>query len=148
NNLQALISFNVGGNGNFANNPSGFTTAFLFNSDTDVLNVPAGFDTGFSFFYVAVNPNDLTAVAGSVAVYDGLNGTGNLLGTLNLLPTPLTPFPGPTYSTWVPIGVGFSGTAESVVFNGYANYLGLDNVTLGSSTPAFVPESSPFAPEL
>jgi hypothetical protein len=35
----------------------------------------------------------------------------------------------------VPIGVTFAGTAESVLFSGSANYIGFDNVTLGSGTP-------------
>ena len=39
------------------------------------MNVPAG-DTGFSFFYTAINN------PGFVRVYDGLNGTGNILAEI------------------------------------------------------------------
>jgi hypothetical protein len=66
---------------------------------------------------------------GFVNVYSGLNGTGSLLTTLNLAATPNP------YTVWVPIGVAFSGTAMSVVFGGSANYIGFDDVTLGSETP-------------
>ena len=63
-----------------ANEPSpstvvGFTT--LAGVNDSFLNVAAGFDTGFSFFYSA-------SQAKSVSIYDGLNGTGSLLGTLAL----------------------------------------------------------------
>jgi len=36
--------------------------------------------------------------------------------------------------------VSFSGTAESVVFGGSANYIGWDDITLGSSTAGGTPE--------
>jgi hypothetical protein len=86
------------------------------------MNVAAGFDTGFSFYYSA-------NYAGSVSVYDGLDGTGTLLAMLSL---PTTPNP---YTVWVPLGVTFSGTAQSVIFSGSADYIGFDNITLGSDTP-------------
>jgi hypothetical protein len=121
----ALISSADGGSGNFSNNPSGDTIMF-FLAGADTMDVAAGFNTGFSFFYSA-------AEAGSVSVYSGLDGTGTLLQTLAL---PVTPSP---YTVWDPVGVTFAGTAESVVWNGSANYIGFDDVTLGSSTPG-VPE--------
>ena len=58
------------------------------------MDVANGFDTGFSFYYAAAQP-------GSVTVYDGLDGTGNVLATLSL---PATPSP---YSQWEAIGVSF-----------------------------------------
>lgn len=98
------------------------------------MNVEDGFDTGFSFFYAAVN------FPGSVSVYDGLNGTGTLLATLNL---PVTPSDGgdPTgvFSPFVPIGVTFSGIARSVDFGGAVDQIGFDDVTIGSAS-AGVPE--------
>jgi VPDSG-CTERM motif len=117
----ALIDSDNGGSGNFSNNPSGHTIMF-FLTGADTMNVAAGFTTGFSFYYAA-------AIAGSVSVYDGLNGTGTLLTTLNLLATPNP------YNVWVPVGVAFGGTAMSVVFSGSANFIGFDDITLGSSTP-------------
>ena len=101
------------------------------------MNVPSGFDTGFSFFYSAIND------PGVIRVYDGLGATGNVLATLNL---PLTPFngaPDPTgeFSPLVSFGVSFSGTAKSVDFGGTIDQIGFDNITLGSATPGVaIPE--------
>jgi hypothetical protein len=126
----AIISAGSGGSGNFSNSPSGDTIAFFLSGAGDVMNVAAGFTTGFSFYYAA-------AFAGSVTVFDGLNGTGSVLATLAL---PVTPNP---YTVWDPVGVSFAGTAKSVVFSGSANFIGFDNITLGATTPGgSVPEPS------
>jgi hypothetical protein len=103
---------------------------FLSGAET-FMNVEAGFDTGFSFFYTAVNQS------GSVSVYDGPNGTGTLLTTLFL---PITPSAcdsvyGAGFCPFFPIGVGFVGTAQSVSFAGVANQIVFDDVTFGSITP-------------
>lgn len=97
------------------------------------MNVPAGFTTGFSFFYSARDP-------GFVEVYDDLNGSGNLLATLQLSPTPFGPGDpnGGDYGVWVPVGVSFTGVAKSVNFSGAANRIAFDNITLGSQTPGGV----------
>lgn len=73
----AIIDADSGGTGNFANEPSPNTIMFSLNANNAILNVAAGFDTGFSFFYTS-------STAAAVNVYDGLNATGNLLGTLPL----------------------------------------------------------------
>jgi hypothetical protein len=132
----ALIQGSAGGSGNFANAPSGVTVAYFLSGPGDVMNVAAGFDTGFSFFYA-----DQVGFTGSVAVYSGLDGTGSLLATLSL---PSTPSP---YTVFVPVGVTFAGSAESVVFGGAANFIAFDNVTLGSETPggAGVPDGGATA---
>jgi hypothetical protein len=133
----ALISVAAGGSGDFAGQPSGITIAFFQGFPGDVMDVPAGFTTGFSFFYSAVaNP-------GTITVWSGLDGTGTQLASLFL---PITPsgVGGPEctiydFCPWFPIGVPFSGTAESVIFSGAPN-VGFDNLTAGSPTP--VPEPS------
>ncbi|HEY1603598.1 MAG TPA: hypothetical protein VGG64_28615 [Pirellulales bacterium] len=117
----AVIDAADGGTGNFSNAPSGDSIAFFLNGTGDVMDVAAGFDTGFSFYYSAAQP-------GSVAVYSGLDGTGTLLSSLSLGQT------ADPYNVWVPVGVLFSGTAQSVVFSGSANFIGFDNITLGSAT--------------
>jgi len=128
----AVISELQGGSGNFEGAPSGKTVAFFLSGPGDVMNVAAGFNTGFSFYYSAV------VYPGDVTVWSGLNGTGTELADLNL---PVTPSGGPgcsgatSYCPWVPAGVTFSGTAESAVFSGTANYIAFDNITLGSATP-------------
>jgi hypothetical protein len=113
---------------------------FLSGTDTYV-DVPAGFDTGFSFNYTAVN------VGGTVSVWSGLDGTGTELASLTLPTTPSTC--DPSYSAgfcpFVPIGVTFSGTAQSIDFNGVANQIVFDDVTFGSDTPGPVPEPASLA---
>ena len=103
----------------------------------------AGFDTGFSF-------NCVGAINGSVGVYDGLNGTGNLLTTGNLTPN-LGNCPGCSAGCcpFAAAGVNFSGTARSVSFGGVANPIMFDNITFGSATPGdpgnHVPEPASLA---
>jgi len=134
----ALISGAAGGGGNFSGSPTMPTIAFFLSGPGDVMDVPAGFTTGFSFFYSAI------VYPGSVTVYDGLDGTGSILATLALPVTPSGGAPECTYGAycpWFPVGVSFAGTAQSVVFSGAADYIGFDNITLGSETPGgAVPE--------
>jgi hypothetical protein len=107
---------------------------FLTGSNTYV-DVPAGFTTGFSFNYTAIN------VGGTVNVWSGLDGTGSLLASLVLPVTPNGPCPGYVagFCPFFPIGVAFSGTAMSIDFGGVANQIVFDDVTFGSATPG-VPE--------
>jgi PEP-CTERM motif len=132
-NSLALIEDNHGGTGNEGGEPTGDTGLFFLSGGADTMDVAAGFTTGFSFFYSA--PFD----TGSINVYSGLDGTGTLLATLAL---PLTANgavsgcpdnPGANFCPFVPIGVNFSGVAESVNFGGSANQIVFDNITLGSS---------------
>lgn len=142
-NALAIVDSDAGGTGNFGGEPSPSTILFFLSGTAATLNYAAGFDTGFSFYYSAIsNP-------GFIRVYDGLNGAGNLLATLNL---PLTPFngaPDPTgsYSPFVPVGVAFTGTARSVDFGGVVDQIGFDNITFGSETPggANVPDGGSSA---
>ena len=114
---------------------------FLSDSQT-FLNYAAGFDTGFSFNYVG-------QYTGSVGVYDGLNGTGTLLGSVSLVPN-LGSCPGYASSGFCPFspaGINFSGTARSISFGGVANQIVFDDVTFGSSAPGVpaVPEPATWA---
>ena len=112
---------------------------FLTGSDS-IMNVAAGFTTGFSFNYTA------NRVPGSVGVYDDLNGTGNLLATLNL---PVNSTGCPDYIAgfcpFFPVGVAFTGTARSVSFAGVANEIVFDDITFGSDKPGGVPEPASLA---
>ena len=130
----SLISEADGGSGNFSNNPSGDTILFFLSGPGDVMDVSAGFTTGFSFYYAANGD----VGTGSVSVYSGVDGSGDLLATLTL---PGTPDP---YNVWNAIGVNFDGTAKSVIFSGAANYIGFDDITLGSAT-AGAPEPGTWA---
>lgn len=104
---------------------------FFLSGGAATMNVAAGFDTGLSFFYAAVN------VGGSVEVWDDLNGAGNLLATLVLPVTTSNCDPSYTagFCPFVAAGVTFSGTAKSVNWGGVANQAVFDDVTLGSSDP-------------
>jgi hypothetical protein len=139
-NAQALIDSDSGGSGNFANEPTPDTILYFLTGGAVTMNYAAGFDTGFSFFYASLD----TAF---VNVYDGLAGTGTLLATISLAATPVGGVGDPNgyYSTWVPVGVAFNGTAKSVDFGGAANYVGFDNITFGSETPQGVPDAGASA---
>lgn len=95
------------------------TTAFM--------NVTDGVDGLLTFFYST--PND---VIGAVKAYSGLNGTGTLLGTFNLVANTAD------YSNWSSANFTFSGTAKSFDLSATANVAGLDNI-------AAVPEPTGLA---
>jgi len=130
-NSLSIIDADAGGTGNFGGEPSPSTVLFFLTGAAATMNVPAGFITGFSFYYSAISS------PGTIRVYDGLNASGNLLATLDLPLTPNNGAPDPTgaFSPLVPIGVTFAGTAMSVDFGGTVNQVAFDNITLGSSTP-------------
>jgi len=109
----------------------GANALFFLDGTASTMNVAAGFTTGFSFFYSAVNQ------PGFVSVWDGLNGTGNLLATINLALTPNSGDPGCLGTNFCPytaIGVNFAGTAKSVDFGGAADQVAFADVTIGSAT--------------
>jgi hypothetical protein len=126
-NSLALIDSDAGGTGNIGGEPSPSTVLF-FLTGTAVLNY--AFDTGFSFFYSAVNS------PGVVTVYDGANASGNVLATINL---PVTPSnggdPSGDFSPFFAAGTSFAGSALSVDFGGTVNQIAFDDITFGSSTP-------------
>lgn len=138
-----IIDSDAGGGGNIANEPSASTVLFFLSGGAATMNVAAGFDTGFSFYYSS-------AQAGFVTVYDGLNSTGNILATIDLAAQfnagDCTGDPNGSYCHWDPIGVSFAGIARSVDFGGAADFIAFDNITLGASTPGgAVPEPATWA---
>lgn len=137
-NALTSIDEDAGGGGNIANEPSPSTVLF-FLTGSAVLNYEVGFTNGFSFFYSA-------AATAPVMVYDGLNATGNLLGTINLAAQfndNCTGDPNGSFCNWTPAGVSFSGVAKSIDFGGTVNQVGYDNITFGSANP--VPEPETYA---
>ncbi|GGE16275.1 hypothetical protein GCM10011529_23330 [Polymorphobacter glacialis] len=138
----ALVDADDGGSGNFGNEPSPNTIMFFLNANNAILNYADGFTTGFSFFYTS-------STAAAVSVWDGINGTGNLLGTLNLLAQytdGCTGDPSGTFCNFSAIGIDFAGTARSINFGGTANQTGFDDITFGSATPGGgVPEPASWA---
>jgi hypothetical protein len=115
--------------GNYSSNPTPPSVLYFLSGSGAVMSVPAGFTTGFSFYYAGT-------VTGTVTVWDQTGATGNLLATVNLPATSINCVANVTYSCWVPVGVSFSGTAKSVDFSGGADYIAFDNVTFGSATPS------------
>jgi len=115
----------------------------FFSGSQTYVNVAAGFDTGFSFYYAAPN------TPGAVTVYDGLNGTGNVLAVLDLGLTPSTCSGdyNAAYCPFVAAGVAFDGIAQSIGFGGVANFIVFDDITFGSDTPGNpgVPEPTTWA---
>jgi PEP-CTERM motif len=137
----AVVDSDSGGSGNFANEPSANTVMFFLNANTAILNYAAGFVDGFSFFYSS-------STAATVTVWDGLNGTGNLLGTLTLSAQHTQNCvgdPNGTFCNWSAVGVtfGMGLTARSINFGGTANQTAFDNITFGSATPGSGPTGVP-----
>ena len=138
----ALVDSDAGGSGSFANEPSADTVMFFTNANNAILNVAAVLSTEFSFFYSS-------STAATVRVYDGLNGAGNVLGSLNLVsqfgdlcggdPTGL-------FCNWSNVSLTFAGIARSVDFGGAASQTGFDNISLGGASPGnAVPEPATLA---
>ena len=129
-NALSLRDKDIGGSGNFANEPSSDTVMF-FMAGSAILNYEDGFATGFSFFYSA-------KYAATVYVYDDLNARGSLLAAIKLLPQYTDNCigdPTGTYCNWTPVGTSFEGLAKSVDFGGAVQHTGYDNVTFGSAIP-------------
>jgi len=113
---------------------------YFLTGDQTFMNVAAGFDTGFSFNYVSLS------APGAINVYDGANGTGIVLATLNLSPNAGScPGYGAGFCPFSPSGIAFAGTAYSVGFAGVANQIVFDDVTFGSVSPNPVPEPETYA---
>jgi hypothetical protein len=90
-----------------------------------VMNVTEGFVTSLAFSYAAIDS------AGEVQIFDGLNGTGNLLADV-LLPI-TSPQTGP--GTFVPDLVNFAGIGASVVFTGGNKQLAIDDIVFITAVP-------------
>jgi len=137
-NSLAIIEDVAGGSGNIGGLPSPVTAAFFLSGAANTMNVARGFETGFSFYYSAANN------PGFVTIYDGLDGTGNVLATINL---PKTSNGGgdPTcnfneFCPFVPVGVTFNGIAKSVDFGGSVNQIAFDNIEITLVSRTTVPE--------
>lgn len=140
-NALGLIDSDAGGSGNIANEPSP-STVMYFTTGSAILNYAAGFSTGFSFFYVS----STNAV---VNVYDGLNATGNLLGSINLIAqfsTGCSGDPTGAFCNFSPAGLSFAGLARSIDFGGTVDQIAFDDITFGAATPGnAVPEPGTLA---
>ena len=96
------------------------------------INITSGAVSGFSFYY-----SSMVDVLGAVRAYSGLNGTGTLLGTLNLLQND---FNG-VYDTFSLATLAYGGGARSFDLSALANG---DNVALFDNVRV-VPEPGALA---
>jgi len=115
----------------YANAPTPLGTAFAqldgATNTTAFMNVAGGVDNHLSLYY-----STPSSVLGAITAWSGLNGTGTLLGTLDLAAND------PAYSVWTPVTFSFNGTALSFDLTGTANLVAIDNV-------AAVPEPESYA---
>lgn len=130
-----------GGTGKFENVPSGATGVLYMASVptavTPIMNDANGF-SGISLNYSLLD--NTASYASTISLYSGLNGTGNLLGTLHLAAAATTvacTSSHDEFCTWSSTSdLALGGTAESAVFNGDARtYTEFDAVALNTSVP-------------
>ncbi|HMY39887.1 MAG TPA: hypothetical protein PK011_11230 [Marinagarivorans sp.] len=128
---NALSLSDIDPDANFAGEPSPHNIMF-FLSGPAYLSIPEGFSQGFSFYYSTL---DFT---GQVDIYDGVDATGNVLGSLTLDALGEGPVLDRPYSNWKIAALNFTGVAKSVNFSGTVNEVGFDNITLGSIDPPYL----------
>lgn len=112
----------------------------LFSDGTMTMNVAGGFGTGLTFYYSTF----AKFLSGTVTIFDGLNGQGSALTSLDLAGTGI--YCSNQIPCWLEFGLDFTGLAKSVVFAGPGSAaFGLDDVTVGANLTATpVPEPTEF----
>ena len=102
----------------YANAPSPIGVAYAH--DRAFINIANGVGNALSFYY-----SSPTAVAGAIRAYSGLNGTGFLVGTLNLAAN------APNYDAWTLVNFAFNGFAQSFDLSGSAGdtVVAFDNIS-------------------
>jgi hypothetical protein len=110
--------------GNFAHQPSGITALTYAEGNAILLEAMEGFDAQLAFSYASPFREH------SISIYDGLGGTGNLLASATLSPTPAGELPN-AYSEFAFVTIPFSGIARSVTFGNFANKIVIDDILLG-----------------
>ncbi|MGV3708215.1 MAG: PEP-CTERM sorting domain-containing protein [Gemmatimonas sp.] len=114
---------------------SAFTGLFLQEGDMAVMNRPDGMINEISFNYVS-------RFEGTFWVWDGLNGTGNLLGFVDLTDNAVgcsEEYFFAFFCPFEPMTVSFSGIARSAVFTGVTDAAAVDDITFQAQV---VPEPS------
>lgn len=132
--LLAAIDNDAGGSLNSANLPSPTTGTTPFGGSSSVMTVRGGFTNELAFRYSA-------AVPGTVTVYDGPGGTGNVLATAAIPAVGLCSTCGdPTgvYGIWTRLSLSWAGVARSARIGQNAGQVNVifDNITLRPGCPA------------
>lgn len=126
-NALGLINIENGGSGNFTNTTWSRTVMFFLTGSSVTMSVPAGFKNALSFQYTS-------SVPGMVSVYDGPDGTGNLLASQSFPALAAENKGGASTGylvSWKPFDMIFPGTALSVTITAEKNQCGFDNIILG-----------------
>ncbi|MGO9931178.1 MAG: hypothetical protein ACLPV8_05130 [Steroidobacteraceae bacterium] len=128
-----------GGTGKFENVPSG-ATGVLYMASVPTATTPI-LDDAAGFSAISLNYSLLSngSYGSTISLYSGLDGKGNLVGTLTLSPAGTTIACASTHDefcTWSSASTTLSGVAESAVFNGDARtYTEFDAVALNTTVP-------------
>jgi hypothetical protein len=139
---NSFIASASGGSVPFANMPSP-TTAILADSVGAIFNVPGGFTSSATVLYAA------NGSFNTVQVFEGLNGTGTLLGSSTTLADNMSNCnsganPGDP-GCWTLRTVTWAGTAQSIKLPGFASTFYYDNLTLNINEVTGVPEPASIA---
>ncbi|WP_254174637.1 SdrD B-like domain-containing protein [Planktothrix pseudagardhii] len=130
-NALGIVSVEQGGSGNFIDpltNPGQLATAITYDQGQSIIiNVADGFDQKFSFRYGSPFADH------QVTIYEGVNGTGNVLASVQL---PRTPDSNLTPGAYIlennpSSTLFFEGIAKSVILGSQPNKLLINNITFG-----------------
>lgn len=126
-NAEAIVQAGKGGTGNFVNDPGNYPVMFFPTGTNVTVNATKGIEVSLWFSYSALK-------AGTATVYDGPNGTGNILASVTLNPnnSGCSPY---AMCVWTPVGIPLSATASSIRFSGTANFVGIASIHLGQLLP-------------
>lgn len=140
-NALGILDYNAGGSGNFTDpllNAGAAAQVMTYGEGRSiVMTVANGFRDRLSFRYAApfaLDPRRDPDGDGlhEVTLYDGPNGTGNILAIIDLPRTADSNLPVGAYAlTRDPFVVNFSGIARSVTFGSQADKLILDDIAIG-----------------
>ncbi len=118
----------------FSNAPSPLGTMTVVGSDA-TMNVAAGFTGAISFWYSAD-----TFTLGAVSVWSGLNGTGSIVASFNLVNNATDGCSSSAFCRFDRVASTFQGIARSVTFANAANVAVFDNINVN-----VVPEPTTLA---
>lgn len=110
----------------FTNLPTASATVISVVGPDAAMNVASGFAGTVSFYYSST-------AAADIMVYDGLNGTGNVLATYSLLNNAQSNgCTDSAFCNWSLASFNFSGVAQSIQFASAAGVAGFDNVSVSA----------------
>jgi len=123
----------------FSHAPTPGTVMFAPDSAA-FMNVGDGFTGSVSLYY-----SSDVAAPNAINIYSGLNGAGDLLGSLSLNNNAQTGCSDTPFCNFELSTVTFSGTGKSIGFDGAAGHTAFDNVTFDNAAIAPVPEPTTYA---